>query len=131
VPAISVLVATTRTQGARDSDFITCSPQELVDITAACAHDPSDPGACWHCHAFTGLDTRRATTTAEVAERAMSVDDYIAAHLASLRRAGLPDSPRVRRWAREAAREMLRIAAAFPVGAVVDRRGDTIEQRAA
>ncbi|SDD55871.1 DUF7715 family protein [Actinokineospora iranica] len=131
MPTVTVLAATTRTQGTRDTDFITCSPPELVDITAACAHPPADQSTCWHCRAFTGLDTRRATTTAEVVELDMSVDDYVTVHLTSLLRAGLPDTPKVRQWAREAALEMLRIAAVFPVGAVVDRDGDVIEQRAA
>ena len=129
MPTVTVLVATARTQGARDTDFITCSPPELVDITTACAHAPTGRGACWRCLVFTGLDTRRVTTTAEVTEREMSIDTYIAAHLASLLHAGLPDNTKVRRWARESALEMLRIATTFPIGTVVDRHGDTVEQR--
>jgi hypothetical protein len=125
-----VLVATTRSQGRRDNDFISCPPGELVDITSSCDRDRGDPdGGCGCCRAFTGLDSRLATTTAEVVERAMSFADYVAAHHASLLLAGVPDGALVRGWAEEAARDMARIAAAFVVGDVVERRGDQILQR--
>lgn len=130
MPTIAVLVATARTQGQRGNDFISCSPEELVDITSSCDRDRGNPdGGCGCCRAFTGLDSRRATTTAEVVEREMTWVDYVAAHHASLVRAGLPDDQTVLGWADEAARDMARIAAAFPVGTVVERRGDDIQER--
>lgn len=130
MPTLAVLVATDRTQRDRANDFIACSPGELVDITSSCDRDRGNPdGGCGCCRAFTGLDSRKATTTAEVVQRPMSFADYVAAHHASLTRAGLPDDDTVRSWADEAARDMARIAAAFPVGTVVERRGDQIVER--
>lgn len=130
MPTLAVLVATVRTQGQRGNDFLACSPDELVDITSSCDRDRGNPdGGCGCCRAFTGLESRKATTTAEVVERAMTFADYVAAHHASLVRAGLPDDARVRGWAEEAARDMARIAADFPVGTVVERRGDQILER--
>ncbi|MFI6029490.1 DUF7715 family protein [Amycolatopsis magusensis] len=127
---LAVLVATARTQGQRGNDFLACSPEELVDITSSCVGDRGDPdGGCGCCRAFTGLDSRKATTTAEVVERPMSFTDYVAAHHTSLLRAGLPDGATVRGWAEETARDMARIAAAFPIGTVVERRGDQILER--
>lgn len=126
MPTLAVLVATTRTQGVRGSDFNACSPEELVDITSSCDRDH---GNCGCCQAFTGLDSRRTTTTAEVVHREMSFDDYVEAHHTSLVRAGLPDDEQVRGWADEAARDMARIAAKFPAGTVVERRGDDIQER--
>lgn len=130
MPTLAVLVATARTQGQRGGDFIACSPTELVDITSSCDRDRGNPdGGCGCYRAFTGLDSRLATTTAEVVELPMSFDDYVATHHASLVRAGLPDDATVRGWAAEAARDMARIAAAFPVGTVVERRGEQIQER--
>ncbi|GAB3162135.1 hypothetical protein [Amycolatopsis sp. cg9] len=130
MPTLAVLVATARTQKQRGNDFLACSPDELVDITSSCDRDRGRPdGGCGCCRSFTGLDSRKATTTAEVVERQMTFADYVAAHQASLIRAGLPDTDEVRGWAEEAARDMARIAAAFPVGTVVERRGDQILER--
>ncbi|MDX3195196.1 hypothetical protein PV458_42935 [Streptomyces sp. MN03-5084-2B] len=99
MPTLAVLVATARTQGQRGNDFLARSPDELVDITSSCDRGNPD-GGCGCCRAFTGLDSRKATTTAEVVERPISF-----------------------------ARDMARIAADFPVGTVVERRGDQILER--
>ncbi|RAS59485.1 hypothetical protein C8D87_11497 [Lentzea atacamensis] len=125
---LAVLVATTRTQGLHGDDFIGCSPDELVDITSSC-DNPDPDRACRCCRAFTGLDTRQPTSTAEVVEREMTWSDYVVAHHTSLLRAGLPDNRTVRDWAYQAARDIARIAGAFPVGTVVERRGDDIHER--
>lgn len=129
MPTLTVLVATDRTQRGRDDDFIFCSPGELVDIASSCQRDSGCGCRCVRCRAFTGLDSRRDTATAEVVQRPISFGDYVAAHHASLLQAGLPDGDTVRRWAGEAARDIARIAAVFPVGTVVERRGDDIQER--
>ncbi|HET6286491.1 MAG TPA: hypothetical protein VFG15_07040 [Amycolatopsis sp.] len=124
---LAVLVATDRTERDRSNDFTFCSPGELVDIVSSC--DRGNPyGACDCCRSFTGLDSRRSTTTAEVVRRRMSFAEYAAAHYASLLSIGLPEDT-ARGWADEAARDMTRLAAAFPVGTVVERRGDKIIER--
>lgn len=130
MPTLAVLVAATRTQGKRPSDFLACSPGELVDLSSSCDRDRGDPdGGCGCLRSFTGLTSRRATTTAEVVEREMTVADYVATHHASLLDMGLPDDETSRGWAEEAAHDMARIAAAFPVGTVVERRGEEVQER--
>lgn len=125
---LAVLVATTRTQGLHCDDFIDCSPGELVDITSSCG-DPDPDRGCRCCRAFTGLESRKPLSTAEVVEREMTWNDYVAAHHISLLRAGLPDNRTVRDWAYQAARDIARIAGDFPIGTVVERRGDDIHER--
>jgi hypothetical protein len=56
----------------------------------------------------------------------MTLSQYVQEHLAGLVNAGLPNDPTTRQWAGEAARDMARIAANFPPGTVVERRGDNI-----
>lgn len=60
-----VLVATTRTQGQEPDDFDHAAPGELVRFPLAECDDP----ACGCTRAFAGLDSARATTTAEVVDR--------------------------------------------------------------
>jgi hypothetical protein len=129
---MAVLVVTDRTQGLRGNDFLSpdATVGELVDITSSCDSDRGEPdGGCGCCRSFTDLVSRYCTTTAEVVERELTMEQYVEAHLASLVRAGLPADGTTRAWAAEAAQDMARIAAAFPIGTVVERRGDDIQER--
>lgn len=121
-----MLVATTRTQGRRGHDTISCSPGELVDVTSSC---DSRSERCGCCRLFTGLTSRLTTSTAEVVERELTLDAYVAAHHASLLRAGLSDEPRIRALAETYARQMARVAEDFPLGTVVERSGTWIRKR--
>ncbi|HET9144026.1 DUF7715 family protein [Actinophytocola sp.] len=122
-----VLVATRRTQGTRSDDFCYTQDDELVDLASTCHDDPGS--ACGCARAFTGLITRKATTTAQILTRALSMPDYIDAFRTSLITAGLPDDQQTLRWAHEAAEQLHTIASQWPPGTVVERRGDDINVR--
>jgi hypothetical protein len=129
---MAVLVVTNRTQGARTNDFLSVNATlgELVDITSPCDSDRGEPdGGCGCSRSFTDLASRYCTTTAEVVERELTMPHYVQAHLASLVRAGQPEDATTRAWAAEAAQDLARIASAFTVGTVVERRGDLIQER--
>ena len=129
---MAVLVVTDRTQGFRGNDFRSENTVigELVDITSSCDRDDGEPdGGCGCCRSFTGLASRYGTTTAEVVERELTMQQYVQAHLDSLVRVGLPADATTRAWAAEAAEDMARIASDFPVGTVVERRGNLIQER--
>ena len=132
MPTLKVFVATTRTQGDRDNDFAWTEGPELVDLAMTCDRDRGDPdGGCGCGRAFTGLDSRKGTTTAEIVERDLSLTQYREAFHRSLVAGGfgaLGDA-RLRRDAEEAANELASFAADWPVGTVVERRGDTIAVR--
>jgi hypothetical protein len=131
MPSLKVLVATARTQGHRDNDFTHVGSAELVDLAMTCDGDRGDPdGGCGCGRAFTGLDSRRCTTTAEVAIRDITLVQYCDVFHRSLVAIAIADDPDLRREAEEAAEEMARIAANWPVGTIVERRGDTIVVRA-
>lgn len=128
---IKVFVATDRTQGRRDNDFHNTDGSEPVDHAMACDTDRGDPdGRCGCCRAFTGLASRKATTTAEVAYRQLTPEQYREAFHTSYVDAGFPDTPEARQHAVEAADELRRIATSWPVGTVIERRGDTLSVRA-
>ncbi|OLF08567.1 DUF7715 family protein [Actinophytocola xanthii] len=131
MPSLTVFVATTRTQGRRANDFAHIEGPELVDLAMTCDRDRGNPdGGCGCARAFTGLDSGRGTTTAEVAVRDLTLVQYRNIFHRRLVAFGFDDDPDLRREAEQAADEMAHIAARWPVGAVVERRGDTIAVRA-
>jgi len=73
---MKVLVATTRTQGARPNDYHYCIEGELVRINEVCARDRGDPdGGCGCGRGFGGLNSHQATTTARIAEVPLTLAD--------------------------------------------------------
>lgn len=82
-----------------------------------------------------GLASHRATTTVEVADRAeLSPRTYFRLISDSLRDQGyiteeLKEDPDVIEWLRCMTDELMLVAHAFPVGTVLERRGDVISVR--
>jgi hypothetical protein len=123
---MKLLTATAVTQGFRRNDFHWCVEGELVSIDPVCRSDRDDPdGRCGCGRAFAGLASRHATTTAMVRDLAnFTRVDYLAAFRTT--RQGCDPAA-----AEDEAADLLRLAERWPVGAVVERRLDTISLRAA
>jgi hypothetical protein len=127
---VKALVATTRTQGQDDGDFSWAVPGELVYLGVVCARDeqdPDGPNACGCAKAFTGLNSARATTTAEIREVELSADDIAEAVRSSMQQAG---------WTKlgvdpsEIVEELAGIVDEHEVGTVLGRRIDDLLVRA-
>jgi hypothetical protein len=87
--AMKVLVATARTQGARDNDYNWCIEGELVRIGEVCALNRAEPdGGCGCGRGFGGLNSQRATTTAMVADTPLGRAEYVEAVRSSLQQQG-------------------------------------------
>lgn len=119
-----VLVATERTQGEKDDDYSWATPGELVMFGVVCASDLRGTGRGCGCgRAFAGLHSERATTTAEVAEWAASLDDLVLAFRDSLAKGGWLEfggTPQeVDGVVSEAVMEVLLVADRYPVGTVL------------
>lgn len=122
---MKVFVATARGQGARASDFCWTVEGELVMVLFQCDRDGDEIDGCCGCRrALAGLSSSRATTTFAVADLPLAWDDYVTAISDSLKRGGWLglDSDSM-------ARELVDAAADFPVGEVLERRGDYIRPR--
>jgi len=120
------LTATAQTQGQHAGDFAWCDAGELVTFGSCC-----DSAGCGCQRAFTGLTTRKGTTTAVVAERAaFTVTDLAAAILSSHRRAGLasPGPSAALDAAREAA-TLAAIASRYPAGSILEIRAHKVTAR--
>ncbi len=121
-------VSTHRTQGERDNDSNNVPDTELVDIPGK-SHENPDDTYCACARSFVGFRSRQATTTAEVAESNMTPVAYIRRFHTMLIGLGYENTPAMRTDATNDAIELLRVAAQWPVGTVVERRGDVLRVR--
>lgn len=123
-----VMVVTRRTQGQRDTDYMWAVPGELAFLPIV-ECDWNTPASFRRgARYFLGLESGGATTTTEVADMDVQTHDMVAYVEEKLATAGWAATAR----SREALRlvtEMLSIAACFPPGAVIEKRGSDIRQR--
>ena len=117
-----VLVATYKTQGARSSDFCFMPEGELVYYGVNCDKDGNDPdGPCGCLRSLCGVSCHRGTTTVIVQEVALSPEAVLMRYeeaYADARLAEIWPAVKVRH------RRLLDLAATYPVGTVLERRGD-------
>lgn len=125
---LKYIVATHRTQGERDNDSTSVPDGELVDIPGKSHEDPDDT-YCACARSFAGFSSRQATTTAEVVESDMTPAGYIRRFHTMLLALGYENTAAVRTDALNDAVHLLLIAAQWPVGTVVERRGDEVRVR--
>ncbi|MBB5857250.1 hypothetical protein ACFQ05_30580 [Amycolatopsis umgeniensis] len=117
---MKLLVATSKTQGARENDFTHCVEGELLWIAPCC-----DDDECGCSRSFAGLNSHRGTTTALVADLPdFTYSDYTEALRSSLAAQGWPADA-----ADETAKEMLAFTAGWEVGVVLERRHEWFVER--
>lgn len=132
---MKVLVATRETQGWRDNDFCWAVEGELVIfIVMECGSGSIDDG-CGCRRSMSGMVSQRATTTVKVVERKeLDPSTYLDMVADGLRDRGYITNdllviPDVKEWVDDLALELAAIALAFPVGTILERRGETITVR--
>jgi len=126
---MKVLVATKETQGRRKNDFSWTDEGEFVGFSFECDGERVD-GRCGCRRAFSGLHSHKATTTARVVEKEMTVEQYLGIYHKSLISAGwIEEGNPLPLESKGEAMELLRLAATFPTGMVVEKRGDTLQTR--
>lgn len=124
---MKVLVATARTQGARDNDYNWCVEGELVRIGEVCALDRAEPdGGCGCGRGFGGLNSHRATTTARVADTPLAREEYVEAIRSSLQQQGWDPCACC---SVDEADALAALVGDWPVGTVVERRLDELVVR--
>jgi hypothetical protein len=133
---MKVLTATSQTQGWRDNDFCWTVEGELVlFVPFECSRGSIDDG-CGCRRSMGGAVSHRATTTMQVTERSdLNADAYFGLIADSLESQGyvnerLLTKAEVEDWVRDLSEELISLAAPWPVGTVVERRGDFIMLRA-
>ena len=126
-----VLTATNETQGWRDDDFCWTVEGELVLLPPIECADRE----CGCSRGMAGAASHRGTTTVKVIERAdLNAAGYQELITDALQSSGyvteaLLSDPEVKEWVRGEASSLTRMAAAFPVGTVLERRGRFLWRR--
>lgn len=123
---MKVLVATRRSQGARELDFDDCVEGELVWITPSCGRGSSpDRSYCSCSITFVGVASFGMTTTAVVTDlEAMTPERYeesLSDAVEGVR--GLDGQ------VAETAADLARLAAALPTGTVLERYNSWVQPR--
>lgn len=131
---MKLLTATREGQGDRDGDFCHAVEGELVFAGFVCATDAADPaGGCGCGRAFSGLGSRRATTTALVRDLDLTYDDVRGALTDHLVAAGMgPDvigAVEFEDLVAEEVEQTVRYAQVWRPGTVVGRRLDSVHLR--
>ena len=123
---MKVLVATSRTQGARTTDYHWCVEGELVWVQHPCDRDlRRDPHSCGCGRGFAGLASHRATTTAMVKEIAwITLDVYVEALRESFEAGGWPTS-----LAHIVGVDQAIFASAWPAGTILERDIEVFTER--
>ena len=122
---MKVLVATKKTQGQRDNDFFWTDEGEIVYPGMICGTDEryGPDGGCGCGRAVAWIDTHKATTTFEVADLAISEDEYRARLADSLIGGGWgEDRESVKSLLDSVLSEVAEITEEFEVGAILERR---------
>jgi len=138
-----VLVATNLTQKdpkyGRENDFNWCRPGELVTFAFECdsleyGEDRIDDSCGCH-RSLGGCETRKATTTILVLDREITQEQYQFAILTHLKEGGwlkpeLTSPEEAIEWVTQDSQELLKIAAFFKEGDILEKRGDDFKLRA-
>lgn len=122
-----LLVATDEAQGARDNDFCFATVGELVRFGSECDGEPID-GPCGCHRALSGMESLKGTTTFKVAALPISVPEFVDALQKSYELSGF-GAFLDRNDAVAEATQLLQVADSFPVGTVLERRGNAIQAR--
>jgi hypothetical protein len=131
---MQLLTATREGQGERAGDFSFTVEGELVLVGFVCATDQADPdGGCGCGRAFSGMSSRKATTTAVVRDLDLDEADVQSAVESCFTSTGLgPDTLGVTDFAdlvEETAFETLAFAQPWKPGTVLRRRLDWLTRR--
>lgn len=130
---MKIIVATKRGQGGRKNDFMHATAGEPVYVGFECDGESVD-GRCGCRRGWTGFRSAKGTTTAIIAERPWTAQEY----RAKVRRAlgkhlamgdGLDDQEELDGITDETVKELTRLADSGWVGLILERRGTSIKER--
>jgi hypothetical protein len=130
---IKVLVATKETQGERKNDFFFANEGELVGFCSECDGGGVDDKCGCH-RSMSGFESNKATTTMKVVEMNITKDEFAKKLRESLEKSGwlkLMTKKEADAWVKEDTDVLLVAIDPFPVGSIVEKRGDKIQSRTA
>lgn len=129
---MKVFVATKEGQGIRPSDFFHSNEGDLVFVSAECGSDINNVDGGCGCRRCMDDTEGKPTTTFTVADLEMTKEDYVEKYLKYLIDCGRFEAEEVedgRGYLQADAETILTAAETFPVGEVLERRGNDIQPR--
>ncbi len=125
-----ILVATEETQGRRPNDFCFAQEGEIVTFSSECTREEVD-GPCGCKRSLSGTTSLLATTTFRVVEREdLTLTGLTRILAASLVSAGWYETLEAATGtARQGVADIVQVALGYPVGSVLERRGDRFAAR--
>lgn len=125
-----LLVATEETQGSRLNDFCFCEEGEFVSFAFECTREAVD-GPCGCKRSLSGVTTHMATTTVRVTDQEQMTLPALADLLAStlVAQGWFKSKAKAMSQASKDAAMLAEVASGFPVGSVLERRGDMFGPR--
>lgn len=130
---MNVFVATEKTQGQRASDFCFVPNGELVTFGMVCDGNDAIDGGCGCQRSLTGIKCLKGTTTVEVVECGLKVNELALTIKEGSYDGGgwtkLMGEDDAIKCAREDAAELARLAKCFEVGNIIEIRGPTFQAR--
>ena len=129
--ATQVLVATKETQGQRRNDFSNTHEGEFLIFSLECDRKTVD-GHCGCRRSLCGIGSLKATTTFKVTTledvTEQGLVSRLSAHFVKDWSMGPTEAAKL---AQDDVQDLLKLAASFPLGAVIERRGKTYQTRLA
>lgn len=122
---MKLIVATREKQGARKNDFHHADEGEIVYFGVECDCETVD-GPCGCKRSLVGIKSHKASTTFKVVEKNIKAAELNKMFKDSLVKAGwdVPDSA-----IQSDVRSLVRLAKRFPLGTVLERRGEVVHKR--
>ncbi len=132
---MQVMIATKLTQGKRKNDFCHANLGELVRFGMCCDGATADDN-CGCARSFVGFESHKATTTARIIELPITKEQFVTELRTAYDSGGwaslFKDEPaKLNEMIEDEAAELLRIAAAFPRGRIIENRNIKIKTRVA
>ena len=129
---MKLLVSTTETQGNRKNDFCFVPNGELLTYSVIeCAGEKPDD-ECGCRRSMNGLDSGKATTTFRVIEQPITQEQFTKKVYQRMEKANWVlkmGEGNARDFAEVSTDELVRAIKKFPVGSILERRGDRFRLR--
>ena len=126
---MKIFISTKRGQGERKNDFCFVPEGEMVRFGSQCDGEEVD-GSCGCRRSMCGVIEGKATTTFKVSNVKKTKKDFEEVIRKSLKTGGWYEAmTKPKDFVKAEAKELLRLAKKFPLGKVLEKRGDEIQIR--
>jgi len=128
---MKLLTATNETQRQRPDDFMWCTEGEIVKFGMECDGEEVD-GKCGCRRSMVGVQCNKATTTMKVIHVEMTCEELTNALRDNYKEGGwynLMGAESAEKSIRIEVEDLIRLSESFPVGSIVEKRGDKFQVR--